>query len=248
LKKWNLILSVMLVVSLVLSGLALAKIISIDKDLRDAIKQAEQLNGELKNVNEKLASLESKDFDFTKIYAEAKKAMVTVGGATGFLYLKNTQVVTSFHVIAELPPDKIVEVLPNDGVSLLRRGKIKFIKPEWDLAVIELDEAIDAKPLMPADIISLVGGEKVLVIGNPEGLKNSLSAGVISGLAIRRSPPFVPLIQIDASIDRGSSGGPVINKNGEVIGVISKALWNLTFGFAIPIDKVDQLIEEESKK
>lgn len=234
----------MLAIALIFFGLTLISLNSVQKDTGELGGEIGRLNEELKSINTKLAKLEVKDFDSAKIYAETKKAVVMIGGGAGFLYIKNTQVITAFHVIAELLSDKTVEVFPNDGVHILIRGKIKFVKVDWDLAVIELEEPIDAAPLMPADVINLTGGERVLAIGNPEGLKNSLSAGVISGLAIRRSSPSGPLISTDLSLDRGSSGGPLINKNGEVIGVISKSLWNLTFGFAIPIDKVDQLIAE----
>ena len=232
-KILNLILSLILAIALIFHGLTLDKLEN----------KIEQLSQELAGANFKIADLEGRNFDFTKIYANAQKAVVSVAGGTGFLFEKKTQIITAFHVI-KLLPDKKVEILPNDGVHILIRGEIRFIKEEWDLAVIELEEPIDAEPLMPADIISLAKGERVLVIGNPDGVKNSLSTGIISGLDIKRSLLSLSLIQTDARLDRGNSGGPVINKDGKVIGMVSNSMINLTFGFVVPIDKVNQLIRE----
>jgi len=233
LKTLNLILSLMLVIALIFHGLTLDKLEN----------KIDRLSRELAGANLKIADLEGRNFDFTEIYTKSQKAIVVVAGGTGFLFKKNTWVVTAFHVIKSLP-DKTVEILPNDGIHILIRGEIKFTREEWDLAIIELAEPIDAEPLMPADIISLAKGERVLVIGNPDGVKNSLSTGIISGLDIKRSLLSLSLIQTDARLDRGNSGGPVINKDGKVIGMVSNSMINLTFGFVVPIDKVDQLIAE----
>ena len=172
----NLGLSLMLVIAVIFHGLTLDKVKSTEKELESKIEQLEQ---ELTSVNLKLADLDGRNFNSAKISANAQKAVVSVVGGTGFLFRKNTWVVTAFHVIKSLP-DKTVDILPNDGVHILIKGEIKFAKQEWDLAIIELAEPIDAEPLMPADIISLAKGERILVIGNPDGVKSSVSTGVIS--------------------------------------------------------------------
>ena len=85
----------------------------------------------------------------------------------------------------------------------------------------------------------------ILIIGNPEKQNNSLSVGVVSGLNRKlKALPSIVLIQIDASVDYGSSGSPVIDNNGKVIGVISYGFRNSGFGFAIPVNLVEYLIEE----
>jgi len=120
--------------------------------------------------------------------------------------------------------------------------KVNLIKnwfnPDIDIALVK----INAEGLSPAIVGSSINsaiGEEIVAIGDPMGLKSTISEGIISG--IRNIGKSMSLIQISAPISPGSSGGPVINKYGEVIGIAtlassSKKYQNLNF--AIPIDYI----------
>lgn len=198
------------------------------------------------NLNGELAELENKIFEPAKIYEKTKKAIVGItsmtGRGTGFLFGKNNQIVTAYHVI-KAGVGTTVSITPNDG-HLWMLGKVKIIKPEWDLAVIELPEPLNAEPLMPA--INPTTGEPVLIIGNPAWHINSASTGIISGTKRKLSVlPDVDFIQIDASIFPGNSGGPVLDKEGKAIGVVSHGINDsFIFGFAVTIDYVNKLFED----
>ncbi len=212
----------------------------------DVERVKENLTYNLTGLTENVAKLENKIFDPAKIYKKTKKATVSVAignsSGAGFLFGERNLIVTTYHVV-EAGPGTVVSVFPNDG-TLWTKGEIKMVKPEWDLAIIELFEPLNAEPLAPGTQFSI--GDPVLAIGNPSGYNNSASTGVISGFNRKLNPlPNINFIQVDPSIYFGNSGGPIIDRNGKVIGVISQAMNAFTFSFAVPIDYVQRLLEEE---
>lgn len=226
-------------------------LVTLEKDLGNLDANIEtnlnDLNEKSADLTEKLAKLENETFDAVKIYEKTKKAMVKVisgsSYGSGFLFGEKNLIVTAYHVI-KAGPGTEVTILPNDGYHAWMIGKVIKVKPEWNLAIIELPYPLNTEPLMPAGNISR--GEKVVVVGNPIELNNSVSAGVISGLYRELTElPLVRLLQFDASISFGSSGGAVLNKNGEVIGVVVKMITDFSFGFAVPIDYVSRLLLEK---
>jgi len=157
-------------------------------------------------------------------------------------------VLTNFHVIAEA---KRVEVsLVHGGV---RQAKLLGIDPDSDIAVLKI---VDPPPNLVSvpfgDSSQLEVGQSVLAIGNPFGLDRTLSAGHISNLnrSIRRQDgSFMKgLIQTDASINVGNSGGPLLDKAGRVIGINSAILSHsgdsAGIGFAVPINQIKRILPE----
>lgn len=171
---------------------------------------------------------------------EGKDSGELSGVGTGVIINADGQILTARHVIEGA---ETIEVTFADGT--VAKGKIESETPETDSAILSTDRSPEV--IVPA-VLSGGGrvGDEVFAVGHPLGLVNSMSAGVISGLG--RSIPLDDevtlhqLIQFDAAANPGNSGGPLLNRNGQVIGIVT-ALANPTdqnffvgIGFAVPIE------------
>lgn len=157
-----------------------------------------------------------------------------LGIGSGFIISADGYVVTNHHVINRA--DEIV-VTMTDGTEY--EAVIKGSDPKTDLALLKLKDAKDL-PYVPwgNDRDSRVG-DWVLAIGNPFGLGGSASTGIISAIGRDiNAGPYDDFIQVDAAINRGNSGGPLFNMNGEVIGInsmiYSPSGGSVGIGFSIP--------------
>lgn len=177
------------------------------------------------------------------ILAPGNEPKTEIGLGTGVVVEDSGTILTSLHVVRDAPE---VRVTFADGTESAAR--IIAAEPENDLAVLRPEIIPD--DLVPATLTSsdsLHVGDEVVAVGNPFGISNSLSAGVVSGL--RRSyksqkigETLRNLIQFDAAVNPGNSGGPLLTRDGEVVGIVT-ALLNPTeqevfigIGFAIPIE------------
>jgi S1-C subfamily serine protease len=162
---------------------------------------------------------------------------------TGTIVNANGDILTSLHVVANATS---IQVTFADGTS--STATIATQQPQNDVAVLKADK-------LPAQFVPAVlgnpnamrVGDEAYVVGNPYGLYSSMSAGVISGFNRTFQPTntnlnLKGLIQIDAAVNPGNSGGPLLNRYGEVIGIV-EGLVNPTnqdffvgIGFAIPIN------------
>ena len=162
---------------------------------------------------------------------------------TGTIIDANGDILTSLHVVANATD---IQVTFADGTS--SKASVATQQPQNDIAVLKADK-------LPAQVIPAVlgnpnamhVGDEAYVVGNPYGLYSSMSAGVISGFNRTFQPQnsalnLKGLIQIDAAVNPGNSGGPLLNRDGEVIGIV-EGLVNPTnqnffvgIGFAIPIN------------
>lgn len=165
------------------------------------------------------------------------------GYGSGFIISANKEVVTNFHLVDNV--DKI-EIELNDGK--IYPATILGTDEETDLALLQLQTDITLPYLsLPTNTNNRVG-EWVFAIGNPYGMGQSVSLGVISaiGRARENGGSYIDYIQTDASINKGNSGGPLINLRGEVIGVNS-AIYsptgaNIGIAFVIPLKVVKNVI------
>jgi serine protease Do len=168
------------------------------------------------------------------------------GTGSGFIISSDGQIVTNAHVISGADN---VTVLLKDGRRL--RGTVIGSDPLSDIAVVKVDATgLPAARLGNSD--NLLPGQTAIAIGNPLGLNNTVTEGIISATGrsasdIGVSDRRVDFIQTDAAINPGNSGGPLLNANGEVIGVNTAILQGAQgLGFAIPINAArrvaDQLI------
>jgi len=165
------------------------------------------------------------------------------GQGSGIIFSKKGYILTNEHVIHGAR--EIKAVLP-DGREF--EGKLIGSDPRVDLAIIKI-EAADLPVVKLGDSDKLRSGEFCIAIGNPFGLQNTVTFGVISatGRNIGAAPGKIleNLIQTDAPINPGNSGGPLINFQGEVIGINTAIIpYAQGIGFAIPINTAKEIIDE----
>ncbi len=172
-------------------------------------------------------------------------------------------IITNAHVVKGAQSVRVVLTPVTAGDSQVRASlglgehsppidaKIVGIAPTIDLALLKIDQK--NLPAIPfADYTKLKKGELVLAFGNPEGLENSVSMGVISAVA-RQADPDVPsvYIQTDAPINPGNSGGPLINTTGQLVGIntfiLTESGGSQGLGFAIPSSVVEFVYHELRK-
>jgi S1-C subfamily serine protease len=148
-------------------------------------------------------------------------------------------VVTNYHVIEDA--EVITVVMKNNNKYYAKR--VLSYDKERDIAVLELTDAVDLPTVELGDSDSVEIADEVVAIGNPEGLTNTISTGIISGFrqnSWRKGIDF----QISAPISHGSSGGALLNMYGKVIGITYAGLENgENLNFAIPINEVKGLLK-----
>ena len=114
------------------------------------------------------------------------------------------------------------------------------VDAEGDIALLKIDPPTPQVRPLPLDKTSPQEGESVVVIGNPLGLEGSVTNGIVS--AVRDIPTFGRIIQITAPISSGSSGSPVVNMQGQVIGIATlQVTGGQSVNFAIPSERISQL-------
>jgi len=170
------------------------------------------------------------------------------GTGTGFIWDERGHVVTNFHVISEAD---VAEVTLADHSTW--RAKVIGIAPDKDLAVLRIDAPRDRlRPIPLGTSDDLLVGQKVFAIGNPFGLDQSLTTGVISALGREiesmTGRTIKGVIQTDAAINPGNSGGPLLDSAGRLIGV-NTAIYSPSgayagVGFAIPVDTVTWVVPQ----
>ena len=186
-----------------------------------------------------------------------------VGGGSGFLVSKEGMVITNKHVV--LDEEAEYTIFTNDGKSY--PAKVLAKDPFQDLAILKIDQekivdeygnfTLMSFPVVKlGDSDSLQMGQMVIAIGNVLGeFRNSVSVGVVSGLGrtiTAEGGGFVEtiedVIQTDAAINRGNSGGPLLNLKGEVVGINTAMIQEAqSIGFAITINKAKRDIEQVKK-
>lgn len=165
-----------------------------------------------------------------------------IASGSGFSTFEKGVIVTNFHVIADQPSKIIVST--ENGQSFDIAGGIGF-SAEQDIVILyyhDYDNAINL-PLLEIGSTSLEKGEKVVAIGSPLGLTNSVSVGIFSGYNNESNSAS---LQFTAAISHGSSGGALFNNSGEVIGITSASYENAqNLNLAIPIDLASALFYAE---
>jgi serine protease Do len=163
------------------------------------------------------------------------------GLGTGFIIDKDGFIVTNNHVVEDA--DKIKVVLKDKHEF---DAKVVGRDPQTDLALIKIEANEDLPAVRLGNSGKLQVGEWVAAIGSPFGLEQTVTAGIVSAKGrVIGSGPYDDFIQTDASINPGNSGGPLINMNGEVVGINTAIIAaGQGIGFAIPIDLANNIIEQ----
>lgn len=174
----------------------------------------------------------------------------TQGVGTGIIVDSNGYILTNSHVVSDGDATS-VNVLFSDGSDI--NGKVVWYDSQMDLAIVKVDKTgLTAAELGNSDDVAV--GDISIAIGNPLGLdlQKSVTQGIISGLdrtiSTSQSTNMTGLIQTDASINSGNSGGPLLNEKGQVIGInTAKASQGEGLGFAIPINTAKNIISKVIK-
>jgi len=168
-----------------------------------------------------------------------------LGSGTGFYISADGLLITNHHVIERAHK---IEAVSADGRRLEVLGVVA-LDQDNDLAVLRIATE-RSSPLPVASLEAIEPGERVVVLGGPLGLAGSLSEGIVSAIrnASELTPPqpaTKPLLQITAAISPGSSGSPVLNFDGEVVGVVaSQYRIGQNLNFAVSVATLRQLLAE----
>jgi serine protease Do len=186
-----------------------------------------------------------KDF-FEKFFGDMPKEFKSRSLGSGFILDKEGFIITNNHVVEGA--DKIkVKLL--DGREF--KATIKGRDPMTDLALIKIDSpSHDLPELSLGDSNVMQVGDWVLAVGNPFGLSHTVTQGIISAKGrVIGAGPYDDFLQTDASINPGNSGGPLVNLNGEVVGINSAIVASgQGIGFAIPSNMAKSIIPQLKEK
>jgi serine protease Do len=200
-------------------------------------------------VNPAVVELHVKSLANPKVGEVTYKAETTSSLGSGALVSQEGRILTAAHVI-----DKAIAIEVEFADGSKTSGHVVWVEPLLDLAMIQAGNVPRSlKPLALANANDYQIGEQVMIIGAPFGVSHSLSVGYLSGIRDGNSlsgRTFSPrLLQTDAAINQGNSGGPMFNLKGEIIGIVSHILsksgGNIGLGFVVSVDTVHDIIESD---
>jgi S1-C subfamily serine protease len=175
--------------------------------------------------------------------SSGENGAVQNGLGSGVIVDRAGDILTSLHVV-----DKATRILVTFADGTQSEARVASAQPEKDIAVLQPQTL--PQMFLPATLgnaNALREGDEAYVVGNPFGLYSSMSAGVISGFNRTFEPPGAKqaikgLIQVDAAVNPGNSGGPLLNRYGHVVGIVTGIInpteqsFFIGIGFAVPID------------
>lgn len=208
----------------------------IERQQRESSQKLEELEEELKGISVEAG-------DFSAIIEDAIKGVVSVvtdrTQGSGTIITSDGYIVTNNHVVKDA--NRIVVVTYNKNIYPARIIGSEQIN---DIAIIKIN-ATDLHDLGFGNSDNIRIGEKVIALGNPGGLGFSVTEGIISQKDRVLFPGTIGLLQTDVPVNPGNSGGPLINTNGNVIGINRLKIRGFGgLGFAIPSSYVTQVINE----
>ena len=248
----------LIVISIILSGV-ITKQAMMQKDLNDKISNLEnqtqqkfnelnlnlnQTQGNVQNLNTQIGSIDeaftklkaSVSSDFSGIVEDSVKSTVIIktdsAQGTGFLVTSDGYIVTNAHVLANSNGNLATNIQSITSDQQENSATFVGYNSNMDVAILKISGTYT--PFEFADSNSVQIGEKVIAIGNPLGLQFSVSEGIIS--AVNRAGPngLNDYFQTDTALNPGNSGGPLINKDGNIIGINNfKTSTGENLGFAL---------------
>lgn len=215
----------------------------------DALEQKVQQANSNKNV----VYLNSEQDSMSQLFKDSDQSVVSITAfgsknaqGSGFIYSENGHIVTNQHVVEGA---NRIEVSFIDGTT--RKARVVGTDPYTDLAVLKVNKK-ELESLEIGNSSKVEVGQRAVAIGNPFGLRGSMTSGIISqkGRTLRTQGGFSTpnVLQTDAAINPGNSGGPLMNIQGDVIGVNTAIESNTGvfsgIGFAIPSNTVKRVVPE----
>ena len=211
------------------------------KTLSDLIDQIEQQsNIQLNELKTQVTSIRIKSADFTAIVNDVLQSVVSVstnlGQGSGVITNTKGYIVTNVHVISGATA---ITVTTNSGSTYSVKEIIGY-DSNADIAVLKIDApGLKALPFGNSDNLEI--GERVIAAGNPAGLSFTVTEGIVS--ALRQLSNGIKYIQTDVPINPGNSGGPLINAQGEVVGINNFKVGGFeSLGFAISSNDVNTIV------
>jgi serine protease Do len=215
---------------------------AIDANRRTAVVEAvEKTQPCVVNISSEKKAASNSRWPFS---AEENQRPRISGMGSGVIVDPRGYILTNHHVV-----DKVqgIEVQLADGTTY--PGRVLQYDPVMDLALLKVEPAHPLRAITIGSSSDLMVGEPVITIGNAFGYENTVSVGIISALhrdvTLSDEQVYRNLIQTDASINPGNSGGPLININGELIGInVAVRAGAQGIGFALPIDEAKRVATE----
>jgi S1-C subfamily serine protease len=200
----------------------------------------ESLNSKLKQIKASTST------DFSGIIEDSLKSVVTirtdVGQGTGFIISDDGYIVTNAHVLSGGRNVYVLDYEQKQHSTELIGYNLTF-----DLALLKISGNSTFLKLGNSDNVQI--GEKVIAIGNPLGLQFSVSEGIVSAINREGTNKIMAYIQTDAALNPGNSGGPLINKQGEIIGINNfKVGGGENLGFALESNYIKEVINGISQE
>lgn len=201
----------------------------------------QQLQDLKKDVEESISSIQVESADFSAIIEDVLQSVVSIvtdkGQGSGVFIRTNGYIVTNEHVIRDA---KSAGVLTYDQ----KWHKVSLIgtNTNYDIALLKIEE--EYPHLNTEDSDDVKAGEKVIALGNPSGLDFTVTEGIIS--AVNREINNKQYLQTDVPISPGNSGGPLVNKKGNIVGINNFKISGEGFeglGFAIPSNVVNEAVD-----
>ena len=186
---------------------------------------------------------------FERFFGQPHRPFKAKSLGSGFVIDSSGYILTNNHVVENA--DEIVVKLSN-GKEF--KAKVAGRDAKTDIALIEIKgDAKDLPAVKLGDSNSLRVGQWVVAIGNPFGLENTVTVGIVSAMGRHiNQGPYDNFIQTDAAINPGNSGGPLLNTKGDVVGIntaiFSRGGGNIGIGFAIPINLAEEVVPQLKEK
>jgi S1-C subfamily serine protease len=233
-----------------------------NRNVSELNAEIETLQFQLNSANYEIATLRdsiniqkqnaSKSLELTQIYNQTRRSVVLIevrtstggGQGSGFVYDSEGRIITNHHVVEDAVPGGITVTFIDGTVT---DAELVGTDAYVDLAVIDVDvPSYLLKNVTLGSSEDLLVGEQVIALGNPFGLADTMTAGIVSATGRQMNAPgdyvIVDVIQTDAAINFGNSGGPLLNMEGKVVGmntaILSETGQFSGIGFAIPSDTI----------
>jgi S1-C subfamily serine protease len=262
--RWAYAFAAILILLIVNTAVFAVAFLNLQNQLEEMEASITEQSSEIQDLQNRIEILDTINqtclMPWSTIYNQLKDSVVLIqtnlGLGSGFVYDLKGHIITNQHVIEDA---ETIQVSFLDGN--VTSASVFGVDIYSDIAVIKVDpEVTTLQPVVLGASSELTVGDPVAAMGNPFGLSDTLTAGIVSSLerAMEAAGGYViiDIIQIDAAVNPGNSGGPLVNVKGQVVGVntaIQSATGTFTgIGFAIPSDtvkrEIDDLIETGTYK
>jgi S1-C subfamily serine protease len=224
------------------------KINGLSDSLLETESGLKSIDSQIGSLDKELTTLKaSASSDFSSVIEDAIKSVVTiktdVAQGSGFIIASGGYVVTNAHVMEDATA---ATVITYDG----KKHSVSKIGEDitMDITLLKIDDE-SYNPLILSNSNEVQVGEKVIAIGNPLGLQFSVSEGIVSAINRAGNNKINAYIQTDAALNAGNSGGPLINKDGKVIGINNFKIGDSeNLGFALESNYIKKVVNDISQE